>query len=619
MIRKAGYHKGWHEIVSNEWQYADYPYTLTEWAAKMPGWSNTFTNEAEREAFFEKDAVEFAKLRERYPHLNTITLFHENPPRRLASEVYGETKPAVDGARPDSPKMGVSRSKVDYMNAYFRYMHRRLPGVHFRVGNNSTASERIAEWARVGLDLNEIDELGSEVMSFRAIPELAADIRSVGTMWALKETGRLFGMTNAQVGASSEFVFRPERRVNRADPHHLRQTAYAVRDYLVSLGHGCPYIVSGHIEDCFSAYYDSDWGASGQCRPYPLSYPKRIYTALATLTKVLDKPVFRRRVPTGENTAYAFEFARDRKVKDFAYAFWTPEHGVGLTLRFAHEVSLTHVDAFGAERVEKGRTFSFAAGELPRYAIVSEPVESIETGAHPVAAAPTGYLPVPKETPDPDFKAPFARARKHIDWKLHHLWQARSRVPSVPYGFWGPFENRVVEDPDAGTILECVPVGDAAGVPKVSFQYEFLRMDELFPVKDSVITYEDPRGLGIWVRGNGGFGRIGFVFETRSSEIYPEDQRILWPGNDGWIDFHGWQYLTVPFTSADRRKSLAGYRFVGVIVGSGRFALDPLEMRPVDKPVAIGNVYWENELKDHTTDDDAWVSDRQATRLFQWF
>ena len=45
----------------------------------------------------------------------------------------------------------------------------------------------------------------------------------------------------------------------------MRVTNYVLRDYLISLAHGCWTISFGHLEDCDEAYYNTNWGASGQC------------------------------------------------------------------------------------------------------------------------------------------------------------------------------------------------------------------------------------------------------------------------------------------------------------------------------------------------------------------
>ena len=156
-----------------------------------------------------------------------------------------------------------------------------------------------------------LEAIGGE-LNAQTMPELNSNREAPGMLWALRETGRLFGYTNFTLNACNEYVFRPERTVGRdwSKRKIMQVTDFTLRDYLVSLIGGCDIISTGHLEDCNDAYYDTNWGAGGQCKFYPYSYPKRMFTALAVLTRVLDCPKFSRMVRTGENCSYIAEFRR---------------------------------------------------------------------------------------------------------------------------------------------------------------------------------------------------------------------------------------------------------------------------------------------------------------------
>lgn len=163
--------------------------------------------------------------------------------------------------------------------------------------------------------------------------QIASDM--IGMLWALRETAARFGYTNKLLNACTEYVFRPERpyhvSADKTRRERMQVTDFTLRDYLISLAHGCWTISTGQLEDCNTQYYDTNWGAGGQCKFYPYSYPKRMFTGIATLTRVMDKVRFSRVLDTGANSVYAIEFTRDRKIKDFAYAFWTPMYESEIT------------------------------------------------------------------------------------------------------------------------------------------------------------------------------------------------------------------------------------------------------------------------------------------------
>lgn len=591
LLHKAGFHKGVHEIVKDEGEFPDYRYTLTEWGARNAMVRMPCSDEALQRKF-DADVNEFRALRARYPHLDTIYICHENEPRGLSAEVRGEM-PVVRRPMPAREE----RFDIYALREYCRRMHREFPGVKLRYANNSAAGERVARLARLGFDLNELDELGSEVRGFQSLPEAAADLEAPGSIWALRETGRLYGMTNAAVGASFEYVFRPERRVNRADPDNLRQTNYAVRDYLLTLGFGCRTVSSGHLEDCNSGYYDTDWGASGLCRAYPTSYPKRMFVALATFTRVFDRPRFSRCLSTGRHAAYALEFRRERKTPDWVCAFWTADFGAKLSVSLPSGANARLVTAFGAERPFNADR-SIDVGATPVYLITDRPVESVR---------------VTEDLPGPG-AALAAKGRKIVNVADDARFSVVSAdAPGVPNAVLGRFDNRIVEDPVHGKVLEATLRTEVPSVSKVLSEYEFLR----FRQPAQLPMGREPR-LGVWVKGNGSFGRIGFVFRRYKGDSQRGETRVVYPGNDGYVDFTGWQFLVADRTNADARESFEGFRFEGLVVGSARTALDPLEMREVKEPVCVGAVLSVVPPAVPRDDSAAWSNQRLRGDLGDW-
>lgn len=597
LMHKAGFHASRHQLVKDENEFPAYAYTMSEWGAHLPGFTKP-CDEARLAELIERDVAEFRELRTRYPHLNTVFIFHEDEPRGLSLEVLGERAPTREPYRGRD-----GRWETYYLTRYCQRFHEAFPGVCLRIANNSVSAERVARIARQGFDLNLIDELGSEVRGFKCIPEHPADLESPATLWGLRETGRLMGMTNPVVGASFEYVFRPERRVLRGDSDNMRQTNYAVRDWLIARGFGCARVTSGHLEDCASGYYDTDWGAAGLCRFYPTSYPKRMFVALATFTKVFDCATFTRRVPTGETMVYALEASRARKTPDYAYAFWTPEYESDVAITFPAEATVRAVTAFGAETTAPC-TGTIRVGPTPQYFVSSAPLVSVA-----VVASVT-------RTPPPEFeKGGFVAYRMSLD-KLHPV---RSGAPAVPQAQLGTFTFRMVTNELHGAAIEATLVPEGS-CPAVRSEYAYLEWnDPVTPFKRKNL-YQDGTvyHYGLWVKGNGSFGRIGLVFRKFKGESQVGETQIRWLGNEGYLNFTGWQFMTVPLVGDDVRETLVGYRLCGVLVGSARQVLDPFEMRPVEGSVEFSDIYGFRAHEKPRDYDERWMHYRLRNELGGW-
>lgn len=594
LLWKEGVHKGWHEVTKGEAEFPERHYTFSETGSDLKFMFQEPISDEELQAAFKKNGDKFEDIRSRFPHCDTVAIMHENEPRHISREAKGEKTPKV------SP---VKSPAIEKLEKYCDYMHARFPDVKLRIANNSASAERVAQLARDGFDLNKVDELGSEVRGFSAMPELAADLEAPGTMWALRETGRMFGMTNALIGASAEFVFRPERRVLREDPDFMDQTNYAIRDYLVSLGFGCRSISSGHAEDCADGYYDTDWGSSGHLRRWPYSYPKRMYTGFAVLSRALDCGRFQRRLPTGDNLAYALEFRRERKNPDFAYALWTPEYTVELKVKFPKGgffsgTKVRKIDAFGREEqldLDKENEVTLKIGATPCYLIASAAAEIARVTDRPLVAVKSQ-----------------SRSELWTPAKCGYS-VVKCGAPAVEYAQPGEFENAVVES-EFGPSLKATlkKTGDC---PKVFSEYQYLEFDSTMWVdeKNPLFAY------GVMVKGNGSFGRVGLVFRRQRGESDAPETKILWPGKNGYVDFTGWQMMTVHPMANMMRAVPEGYSLRGLVVGSARTVLDPLEMQPVEGDVEIGGVYrLEGVMPPMKDPDFLWMQWRLRHPLAGW-
>ena len=158
---------------------------------------------------------------EKFPHCNVIQLLHEQGGRDLAPEVAGTRKPVRGEYRGwDFDTPGLSNKErgdweVFYCTEFAKRIRREFPGKRIMIGNGSSASEKIASLIRRGFDLSLIDQLGIESKGFQTMPELNSNREAPGMLWALRETGRLFGRGRRR-DAAADFVLAFEGVVDEA-------------------------------------------------------------------------------------------------------------------------------------------------------------------------------------------------------------------------------------------------------------------------------------------------------------------------------------------------------------------------------------------------------------------
>lgn len=578
VMRKAGYRKSWHVPATNETD--GLPWKVTRASVGL-GHMQPGSPSTTREAFdrrLDNAVAAYREEFEKYPHCQVIQLLHEQGGRDLCDELYKGT-PAVRGKycgwdfdTPDIDNKARGDWEVFFCTEYAKRMRKEFPTKRIMIGNGSSASEKVASLMRRGFDLNLIDQLGIESKGFQAMPELASNRESPGMLWALRETGRIFGYSNFTMNACNEYVFRPERpyMVTRDVPLRglFEVTDFTLRDYLVSMAHGCDIISTGHLEDCADAYYDTNWGASGQCTFYPYSYPKRMFTAIAVLTRVLDAPKFSRRVPTGEPSTYALEFLRQRKTPDFGYAFWTPRYEVTARLEFPAGTTATVYDWQGRSR-KFADTVDF--GSTPCYVVASKPVMSVKVLRHYQTD-----LAGMKFTPLADFT---------VETTKPSSWNSPVMAGSQAYGAGGymaEFDFRMAKDAAVGSeVLEATLRGAADGKPRTKFEWA---AGSAFFKKPVEFTYDPGTALAVRICGNSSFGKTALSITDAKGRTH----HLRGLCYRDYMCFHGWHTLVARLPKDVEPGTKC--KVLGVWFGSAEWTLDPKEMVPVTDPIKLKDV-----------------------------
>ena len=592
VMRKAGYRNTWHPPCKDEASGAPWKVGCSSVGVKTGGYNpgDPAKSRQEFDKRLDRTVAHYREMFTAFPHCQVIQLLHEQGGREIAEELIGKREVKRGEYRGwdfDTPGLKSKERgdwEVFFCTEYAKRMRKEFPDKKIMLGNGSSSSEKVASLVRRGLDLKLVDQLGIESKGFTTMPELAANREAPGMLWALGETGRIFGYDHLTLNACNEYVFRPERPGDvsrKVDPaRRMLITNYTLRDYLISLAHGCSIISTGHLEDAADAYYDTNWGAGGQCTAYPYSYPKRMFTALAVLTRVLDCPKYQRRLPTGETVTYALEFLRDRKVKDYAYALWTPQFPCVLEMTFPKNAKVTRYEPFGRSRVEKldatGK-IKVPVGATPRYVVSNMKALSSCVVAHPG----------PK--PAKDAKCIFTPSLSNCSFSERPLTMDEPG-PGVPGTRLAKFTMQEEAAPEIdkgakGVSFTLQPSGKCPEVINEGTEVSLKGCPEF--------KADEIGGFGMWVKGNGSFGKFRLLFKaTDKNDGYPGC--ISFSASD-LISFDGWRYLTakMPARFDMGRSKTAGrtFKIRSAVVGTARVNLNPIEMAPVEGDFAIGPIY----------------------------
>lgn len=522
----------------------------------------------EQNAPDEKIVERVAKELKRFPHCRGIMIFHESiqeSPYRNATELFG--LPPI----PESEKAPKRRAQALRLAKLVR---KNFPNLKIVIGNSLASTELIAEQLRHGFPQNYGVYMGNETVGRTTLPERISEYGQSGAAWMLRETAKKFGYP-WRVTNCFESNFRQTRLLGTD-----RQAEWYVRDMLLAHAYGLPDISLAKIYDVGNLYNGSFWGDVALCERYPLLYPKKCYVAVATLTKTLDRAKRVREVPTGSNSVYALEFLRpDDKL---VYAIWTGRGTATLDLNFQTNTDYELIDMYGRSREEAtvNDEAKLTIDTAPRYLVVS----------HPIAQISVVTRSYPNGRPTPDFKT-IATMDDVEAWRLdlgEDPLLEMSSEPRLPFRTAGDFLLRSVKDPEKGTCLE-VELKPNPNLPTpLMSEYAVLRL------KNPIELPDKPDTLGIWVKGNSGWGQV--FFETvdargvrriscgttvHNIDVFDYDGRMS-------INFDGWNFLSLPITKESPIPELSTGSVENLWESSEKYLPD--QQKPVTYPVKLTGI-----------------------------
>ncbi len=478
---------------------------------------------------------------ERYPSVRNAMIFHENA-------VWGyQVAPELIDQKPEpgSPWKDAEK-RWDHALRLGRVLREHFPGLRISLGNSLACTELIAEGLRRKFPEAYADYVGLEVVGRTSLPERQWE-GSLQAAELMLETARKFGYDKWKVNACYESNYRLDAILG-----DKVQAEWYVRDLLLSQVWGFPDIFLGVIMDTGNAYAGSFWGASGLCTRDPFLYPKKAYVGVAFATKMLDQVALSRNIPTGSRTVYALEFKR--KDGRYVYPLWTSRGTADLTIETGKTGSSGYevFDFYGRpiEASESSKRLSLTADTAAKYILAS---------ARLVQSIACGRRTYPEDRVPESLKV-VNRMDNASEWTLasdREPLLEKTKGVSMPYRTMGRYAFRQVKDGEKGDCIELELVKPDLSLPKVFHEYAVLKLKEPIRLPGS------PNSLGIWVKGNSGWGQVYWVIEdaggrrriscgtrVHRADVFDYDGRVS-------ISFDGWNFLSMPITGESSLRDLS--------------------------------------------------------------
>lgn len=441
----------------------------------------------------------------------------------------------------------------------FRGARTAFPDAEIYFGN--TAPHVVEEFLRHKFPRALIDKVGNESGSFMRPPEAQPldFVANNAGLWMFRKILDGYGYGDVGLRQCFEMCYPGSGPGNLTE---RTQAAYIVRHMMHSLAWRIPAIIPMSLTDMGTTYYFSNWGAAGLCRAWPDVSPKQAYVAFATMTRMLDGAEFVRPVPLPSTAVYAVEFRR--KDKCVVTCFWTPRGTRPVTAQMAGTRRSTLTDLMGRESAidfRDGRA-ELAISREPCYLVTKAPIEAVTLGA-------------PRHADGPGTNAfRIASLGRWSDWTVAPGRNAELET----YNFMNPRRKGNFEYREAASfegesnVLEVKPKLPCEGSP-------YLQMYSVLAHARGVEIPGRPTEIGVWVNGNGGWGRVIFELEDASGQrwisigaeqagtpnqwmadwLSPEEFAKLkqnsmnvsdWNSDDAWgcssINHEGWRFVSMP-------------------------------------------------------------------------
>ena len=469
---------------------------------------------------------EARKFMQQWPGTRFAMIFHETGLEGLGlefpPELLGKPPLKLEGDN-------LKRYEVLLEHAMKRaeVIRKVAPDAKIILGNGGTPFN--VHWLRTKLPRKYWDCIGMETAIQLFHPEAQPHGWNQQALWIAKRMREIYGYDDFPIASCYEYDYRSTA------PGALSlwdQANWYVRDVLHGLAYRMPTINVALIMDCNSSYYTSRWGATGVCFRSPDMMPKPSFVALATLTQELDQAEYQGYLDTGSHSLYCLEF---RKGKEFVYVLWTTRGERRAEIGFPQASGKFRLtDLMGRSKeglIVEGAT-TLDVTEAPVFLTLASELKSVQAGAvrhQPVAMKNAQVF----ERPDGPWRW---RVAPEPDEGLDN-WCAYSPLQQGKFTLGGTKQGS----------LE-VTLQPQPEIPDVVGRYAVLE-----PINGPVKIPGEPKRIGIWVKGNSGWGRVMFeVLDAKGRKWSSngwEEAPNSWDMSD-WeartcINFDGWNFISV--------------------------------------------------------------------------
>jgi hypothetical protein len=383
------------------------------------------------------------------------------------------------------------------------------------------------EFLRRGFPTKLLDALSLEVGGYRMQPERPPDIDDVNGLYFIQEWKKLHGCQNLD-------TIMVESLYHGTAPGYLSerdQANYYVRDFLLGLAYGVKLFgMSAMITDVANDYYRSNWGSVGLCHRAPEPSPKPSYVAYATMTGVLDRARYTGRVDTGSTSAYALHFVASDG--ENVYPMWTTRGKRAASVALEGEGRGVVIDAMNNRTGLSAPSVTLS--ESPVYLKTKARLTKVEAGAPVHAERP------PRDSIALDALTDLSRWQPRTG-RDELLEEGNSRYPRRA----AEFNFKAAADSARGKVVE-VSAHASAGSPLLPM---YGVLDRRRPARIPGL----PRRLGLWVKGNSGWGRTTFELVDAKGERWIGAGGSEDSYGHGFVNFDGWRWMEVDIPGHFRR------------------------------------------------------------------
>jgi len=385
-------------------------------------------------------------------------------------------------------------------------------------------------YLRAGMPKDLVDFFGMDAPQFELLPEVSNVTGSINDLWAFRQETQKMGWPRLPI-AWCEGPFFP---TNPGALTEDEQANYQIRYWLLGLAYGVEQFEAGVVPHDAGNYYGAEHYGAGLFHRRPLEHPKPAVAAVATATAMLCGADTIGGVDTGCLTTYCLGFQR-AKDKSKIYALWRVNGDVDATIKVRGDKPVL-TDAMGNAtpcKVVNG-AITVKITPSPAWLTGVEGIDGFTSTAPRYSDAPAHVTrPLAQMTAD---RWSFDASEDTL-YATNHF--AIRRIPDT--NLKAEFGQGEKGHTDAMAVTLPVEKGDKP----MATRYAQLKL------KQPVVIPGKAKALGMWIKGNSGWGRVVYQCRDAKGEIWTSvGTRDDWNCDDthawSYVSFEGWRYVRFP-------------------------------------------------------------------------